>query len=653
MAPRIALLFALMASVAIKGLAGASTLMPPPKSLLPRPGQFALNRPVTVVADTVPPMLWQFLDQAALTAAAAADSAGAVLTVATGCRIAGAADYRLDGFPNEAYSLTVGPDTIAIRAAEPMGVTRAAQTLMLLADDNPDAIDCADIADWPAFKLRGFMHDVGRSFITIDELKKQIDLLSRFKVNTFHWHLTENQAWRLQSLRFPQLTAAEAMTRQPGLFYTQQQCRELSRYAHDRGVIVIPEVDMPGHSAAFARAMGFDMQTDPGVDALKLILAEVADCFPYSPYIHIGGDEVAITYPGFLKTMLAEVKKLNRKAVLWNPIQGVDVAGLDVDMVQLWGAAGRKVAGKANIDCRYNYINHFDTFADLAAIYNSSIYYSAQGSEEIAGEIAACWNDRQLPDQAAIVRQNNLYANVLAAAERAWVGGQRPYIEQGGATLAPGSCQLREFADWERRFLHHRERLLRNEPIPYVAQSNVVWRITTALPGGDSTVVADAAGAAVYLNHTWGRNVPGLFPDAPKGATAFASTYIFSPQAQDAAALIEFQNYSRSERDLAPRAGQWDRKGSRLWLNGVEILAPDWQNAGRLVNHETLLRDENLAARPPVAIRLQKGWNHVIVKLPYADAPGVRLNKWMFTFVVVTPDGRSALPGITYSPTLP
>ena len=159
----------------------------------------------------------------------------------------------------------------------------------------------------------------------------------------------------------------------------------------------------------------------------------------------------------------------------------------------------------------------------------------------------------------------------------------------------------------------------------------------------------DATGAAVYLNHTWRNVIPALLPPAEYGDTAWAETRVFSPQDQKVGALIELQNYSRSEQDSVPEYGYWDCKGSRLWLNGVEILAPIWKNHGQRVLSETPLADENMAARKPVILHLEKGWNTVRLQLPYGPTPGIRLNKWMFTFVFTDLEGRRALD-LDYEP---
>lgn len=647
-------------------------LLPKPQNLnlLTESNSFSLKRNVEVVGPN-DFMLSRFVKEAFAETEPKVKMKNGVIRVEMVDSIPGAFNHQLPGYPNESYSLSVGPDTIKILAVDPVGIKRAATTLMQLAL-GADEIEAMEIVDYPAFKLRGYLHDVGRSFISIDELKREIDLLSRFKINTFHWHLTENQAWRFGVDKYPELTADSVTTRIPGKYYTPQECRELEAYAAERGVIVIPEIDMPGHSAAFRRAMGHSMQTDEGVEKLKEILESVAEAFPLAPYIHIGGDEERITYPNFLETMMDKVHSLGRKVVVWNPIHGVDLNKLGgFDMTQMWGTFGKLVPGVANIDCRYNYANHFDALADIAGIYNSSIYYVPQGTPEVAGSISAYWNDRQLPTERDIILQNSFYPAVLATAERAWIGGGEEYIETGGTTMFPNTSKLADFADWERRLLKYKDSWLADQPVPYVAQTNINWRITepfanngdssasfepektlktSYLFNGDTIATHDVVGGAVYLRHVWGKIVPGLFGDAPLDNTSYAWTWVYSPKAQKAGALIEFQNYSRSERDMAPDAGQWDRKGSRLWLNDVEIVAPNWQNAGKPVDNESLLLDENLTIREPMVVDLQEGWNKVFVKLPYVKAPGVRLNKWMFTFVLTDLDGKHALEGLVYSP---
>ena len=131
-----------------------------------------------------------------------------------------------------------------------------------------------------------------------------------------------------------------------------------------------------------------------------------------------------------------------------------------------------------------------------------------------------------------------------------------------------------------------------------------------------------------------------------------AWTWVYSPKAQDVGAWIEFQNYSRSEMDLPPLPGKWDYRESRVWVNDREILPPVWTATHRTKSNEVLLGNENCVVRPPMPVHLQKGWNKVFMKLPVGKftAPEIRLPKWMFTFVFVTPDGEKAVDGLVYSP---
>lgn len=203
----------------------------------------------------------------------------------------------------------------------------------------------------------------------------------------------------------------------------------------------------------------------------------------------------------------------------------------------MWATSGKVVKGVTNIDCRYNYTNHFDVYADLVGIYKSNIYYEQQGTNEVAGTISAAWNDTKTRTDADIVKQNNLYANVLASAERAWRGGGKQYIEKGGTLLPNSGEEFEEFADFERRFLFHKNHSLQNEPIAYVRQTNVRWRITDPFPNGGNkdlalppeTSEADvlpssfvyngqtyathlATGAGIYLRHIWHPTLPSFLP---------------------------------------------------------------------------------------------------------------------------------------------
>lgn len=575
--------------------------------------------------------------------------------------------------PEEAYILHVTAQQITIRGTSPDGVYRALQTLRQLTarQGNHYRIAGCEITDWPAFRIRGFMQDVGRSYISLDELKKEIALLSRYKINTFHWHLTENQAWRLESKIFPLLNDSVYTTRMPGKYYTLDEARELVDFCKRHHVLLIPEIDMPGHSAVFRRAFRHDMQSPEGMKILKLLVDEVCETFDV-PYLHIGTDEVEFTNPGFVPEMIAYIRAKGKKVISWNP--GWPYRPGEIDMTQLWSYRGKAQPGIPAIDSRFHYLNHFDTFGDIIALYNSRVYNEPQGSDHLAGTILAVWNDRLVSTEESMIRQNNFYPNMLAVAERAWLGGGSEYFDGNGTILPDDNSEAyRSFADFEARMLWHKEHVFKGYPFAYVKQTNVRWRITDAFPNegdptrsfppekecrdsyiyeGKSYATCEAIGAGIYLRHVWGPLVPGFYKNPEENHTAYAWTWIYSPKEREAGAWIEFQNYSRSEADLPPPPGKWDYRGSRIWLNDEELLPPVWTATHREKSNEIALGNENCVARSPSPVRLRKGWNKVFMKLPVGafSTPEVRLQKWMFTFVLVTPDGEKALDDVVYSP---
>lgn len=573
----------------------------------------------------------------------------------------------------EAYTLQVTSQRISIQAVSEKGIYWALQTLRQLTTQKGDRMQITGcrITDWPAFRVRGFMMDVGRSYISMEELKREIAMLSRYKVNVFHWHLTENQSWRLQSKIFPALNDSVNTTRMPGKYYTLDEAKELVAFCKRHNMLLIPEFDMPGHSAAFVRTFRHDMQSEEGMKILKLLMDEVCETFDV-PYLHIGTDEVQFTNPNFVPEMTAYIRAKGKKIISWNP--GWHYKPGEIDMTHLWSYRGKAQPGIPAIDSRFHYVNHFDTFGDIIALYNSRIYNQAEGSDDIAGVILALWNDRLVVPEEDLIKQNNFYPNMLAIAERAWRGGGYEYFDKKGTILpAETTPQFKEFADFENRMLWHKEHYFERYPFAYVKQTNVKWRLTDAFPNeGDLTKVfpperelqtsytyngktystRDLTGAGIYLRHVWGTLVPGAYKNPEQNHTGYAWTWVYSPKEQEAGAWIEFQNYSRSEMDLPPLPGKWDYKGSRIWLNDQEILPPVWTAVHRVKTNEIPLGNENCVVRPPITVRLQKGWNKVFIKLPVGafSLPETRLLKWMYTFVLVTPDGKKAVDGLIYSP---
>lgn len=561
-------------------------------------------------------------------------------------------------FQEEAYHLLITKKGILLEATTPKGMYWGRQTLEQLKTTKNKKIylpQC-EITDWPAFRIRGFMHDVGRSFIPVEELKREISLLSRYKINVFHWHLTENQAWRLECKKYPQLNAPENMEREKGKYYTLEEARQLVEFCKQHQVLLIPEIDMPGHSAAFERTFKTDMQSEKGTQILKDIIDEVCATFDV-PYLHIGTDEVQFTNPDFVPMMVKYIRDKGKKVISYNP--GWNYKPGEIDMTQLWSYRGKAQKGIPAIDCRYHYANHFDTYADLVAMFNSRIYNQPEGSDDLAGSIVAFWNDRYIDNTPQLLAENNFYPYMLTLAERAWRGGGNSYFDGKGTLLWEDEPeQLAAFKEFEDRLLWQKNTWLKEVPFPYVRQTQSEWQITDAFPnGGDLNKVfppeekEDSVyqyegntyhshkiiGNGIYLRHVWGTLVPGFYANPQENHTAYATRWIYSPKERKTKLALEFQNYSRSESDLAPRQGTWDYKCSRAWLNGKEIMPPVWENTNTERSNEITLKNENYMSRPAIDITLKKGWNKLMLKLPVGkfSSKETRLVKWMFTVALV------------------
>lgn len=561
-------------------------------------------------------------------------------------------------FQEEAYHLLITKKGILLEATTPKGMYWGRQTLEQLKTTKNKKIylpQC-EITDWPAFRIRGFMHDVGRSFIPVEELKREISLLSRYKINVFHWHLTENQAWRLECKKYPQLNAPENMEREKGKYYTLEEARQLVEFCKQHQVLLIPEIDMPGHSAAFERTFKTDMQSEKGTQILKDIIDEVCATFDV-PYLHIGTDEVQFTNPDFVPMMVKYIRDKGKKVISYNP--GWNYKPGEIDMTQLWSYRGKAQKGIPAIDCRYHYANHFDTYADLVAMFNSRIYNQPEGSDDLAGCIVAFWNDRYIDNTPQLLAENNFYPYMLSLAERAWRGGGNCYFDGKGTLLWEDEPeQLAAFKEFEDRLLWQKNTWLKEVPFPYVRQTQSKWQITDAFPnGGDLNKVfppeekedsvyqyegktyktRKIIGNGIYLRHVWGTLVPGFYANPQENHTAYATRWIYSPKERKTKLALEFQNYSRSESDLAPRQGTWDYKCSRAWLNGQEIMPPVWKNTNTERSNEITLKNENYMSRPAIDITLKKGWNKLMLKLPVGkfSSKETRLVKWMFTAALV------------------
>lgn len=269
------------------------------------------------------------------------------------------------------YELTVNSKGVRITGDE-AGLFYGMRTLQQLMDQYGTHIPYITVKDAPRFEWRGLMLDCGRYFFPVEYVKKYIDMLSRFKMNRFHWHLTEDAGWRIEIKSHPELTATAAwrnstqtdsncrQDRIPnGGYYTQEQIRDIVKYAQDRHVTIIPEVDLPGHTQCIIAAhpelgcTGRKVQVpttwgikdevlcigNPGtLELIKDILGELVDLFP-SEYIDIGGDEAPVAHwlecPACQAMMEREGMKDARELQSW----------LTARMGEFCEQKGRKILG--------------------------------------------------------------------------------------------------------------------------------------------------------------------------------------------------------------------------------------------------------------------------------------------------------------------
>jgi hexosaminidase len=246
----------------------------------------------------------------------------------------------------EGYELSVTPESVVIRAPQQAGLFYGVQTFLqllppeILSSNRVENVDwqapCVRIEDWPRFPWRGFMLDVSRHFQGKEFVMRFIDELALHKMNVFHWHLVDDQGWRLEIKKYPKLTSVGAWRKQPGYtenngiyggFYTQDDIREVVAYAAQRHITIVPEIEIPGHSqAAIAAYPELSCSGEPGfvayfnefpaaprtkwpsnscnvfcasnpktLEFLQDVLTETMALFP-GKYIHIGGDEVGTNY---------------------------------------------------------------------------------------------------------------------------------------------------------------------------------------------------------------------------------------------------------------------------------------------------------------------------------------------------------------------
>jgi len=480
-------------ALALFALASTARAQQPRIAIIPRPdtiemreGTFTLRDPVRIAVTSGDPRLHEvagFLRDVLVTAT------GYHVTITRRAPGPGALVLTLEGLQadSEAYELTVTPEQVRITAAQAPGVLWGVQTLRQLLppefEDGPGRraswdVPAVEIVDGPRFPWRGSLMDVGRHFFPVADVERFVDLLSRYKMNVLHWHLTEDQGWRIAIRRYPRLTTVgawrtEADGSRYGGFYTQQQVREVVAYARRRGVTVVPEIEMPGHSSAAIAAYPWLGCTGDSIAVpntwgvfedvycvgnertftfLEHVLDEVAALFP-SRYVHIGGDEVpkdrwracdscqalmrregladeAALQSWFTRRITRSLQRRGRRLIGWDEImEGGLPAGATV---QVWrDTATVRTAVLAGADViasptSYAYLDYSPANLPLAKVYAFDPVPAGLMPEEqrhILGGEAPLWSEGLTPANLDLMA----FPRLIAFSEALWSLAPKDY----------------------------------------------------------------------------------------------------------------------------------------------------------------------------------------------------------------------------------
>ena len=343
----------------------------------------------------------------------------------------------------EGYRLSINEDSLVLTSGTPAGAFRGIQTIRQLIPEmsndtltsNPVwIIPTGMITDEPQFEFRSTMLDVARHFFSVEDVKKYLDILAYYKINVFHMHLTDDQGWRIEIKSWPLLTEVGSTTGVgggPGGFYTQKDFKEIVAYAAERHIMVIPEVDMPGHtnSASLAypilngngkeievvtsMAVGystFDTRKDTVYSFIDDVIREISAISP-SPYFHIGGDESHVTekedYIYFVERVEKIVQKYGKEMIGWDEIATGDIS--PNALTQWWNSKKNaqmgidqgsqliiSLANKAYLDMKYNKDSEFGLKwagyipVDTAYNWNPESFYDLK---HIKGIEAPLWGE--------------------------------------------------------------------------------------------------------------------------------------------------------------------------------------------------------------------------------------------------------------------
>ena len=448
-----------------------NTLMPEPAHLTVNSGSLALTPQFTTAADkfhdarldgAIGRMLVRLESQTGVQIATTPGAAPATLTVS----VDGPGEAIQGPDENEAYSLDVTSTGAHLKAATVVGAIHGLETfLQLVQNDGTNYfLPAVSIDDSPRFRWRGLMIDVSRHFQPVDVIKRTLDGMAAVKMNVFHWHLSDDQGFRIESKVFPKLAGMGS----DGLYYTQDQAREIVAYARDRGIRVVPEFDIPGHAQSWMvgypdlasgtgpdyggpyqieRQYGiFDPVMDPTREStykfLDKFIGEMAEIFP-DPYMHVGGDEnngvqwkenpriqefakkhdlkdTAAIQTYFNQQLLPILKKHGKRMVGWDEIYA---PGLSKDaMIQSWrgfdSLAATAKDGYTGILSAGYYLDHIDSAERhyLVDPVPAGTTLTPEEQARILGGEACMWSEHVSPRSI----DSRIWPRTAAIAERLW-----------------------------------------------------------------------------------------------------------------------------------------------------------------------------------------------------------------------------------------
>ena len=589
----------------------------------------------------------------------------------------------------EGYTLIVSEKGVEISAGEFSGFFNALQTVrqLIRKDNKKYSMPYCRIKDAPAFPVRGLMLDVGRNYMSVPFLKSVVRRLSHYKINVLHLHLSDDPGWRVEVKKYPELTVETSFwpTRQPGKFYTQEDIKSICDFCDSLNIRVIPEIDMPGHSAAFRKAIGKDMQTPEGMQVLKEALDEIIPLFKDSLF-HIGSDEVHFKMKEFMPEMIRYVRSKGKQVVVWYPGYAPDSNAVRM----CWGEyeAGYSLDKSAPyIDCNGFYMDWMDSQGGVLQTFFQYPCEVPQARGKALGSEMCVWTDGVISSDERILLQYPFYPTMLTFSERIWRGSREKRRDLVANLPAKGTKAWEAFIEFEDSLIYHRDRYFKSIPFAYVKQSEMKWRLIgpfnhhgindtsfepekvikekyivrkdtltwndTVAYGGEIQIRTLYAMFNMHRNQYRLDFLPTVMSSSvgKKDGTCYALTRIKSPKNQEVYLMFGLNGmwgHSGGYRSArAPEHGSWDFSGGDVWLNGIRVLPPSrwpfeslpWTGWGK-GRIEVPLTEEGYFFRPPVKIKLRKGVNEILVRTVFGHWKGDNgQRKWQFCCMPVLWDG--------------